>query len=482
MNRRIIAFLLGHILLLEAAVMVPALVISLVMRERSSAHAFGWAIAITAIVGFGLTFVRPTNKVFYAAEGFVVTALSWIGISLFGALPFWFSGAIPNYIDCFFETASGFTTTGASILTNVEALPYGLLYWRSFTHWLGGMGVLVFLLAVVSVSKGAGYSLHLLRAESPGPDVGKMTPKLKQSAKILYIIYICLTVIEIILLLAGGMPVFDSLCTAFGTAGTGGFGIKNDSITSYSHYIQTVVTIFMALFGLNFNVYFLLLAGKPKEILQKSEVKVYLLLIFASISTIFFFVRGFYDSVKETLINTAFTVGAFFTSTGFCLTDFDAWPLYPKVILTLLMIIGACAGSTCGSMKISRVIILVKVAYANLRRLVSPRSVKSIKMDGKRIESETIADVNAFVTLYIFIMIISVILVSLDGQNITTTGSAVVSTLNNIGIGFDGVGASGNFSIFSSFSKLVMCFDMLAGRLEIFPLIILLMPRTWRRQ
>ncbi|MFR8250285.1 MAG: TrkH family potassium uptake protein, partial [Anaerovoracaceae bacterium] len=295
-------------------------------------------------------------------------------------------------------------------------------------------------------------------------------------------IYIGLTALEAVLLKLGGMTLFDSLNYAMSTAATGGFGVYNEGIGVYnSDFINIVVTVFMFLFGLNFNVYFLLLAGKPKEILKKSEIKVYFLLIFISILTIGFFVREYYDNIKDCVVNTAFTVGAFMTSTGFALTDFDVWPLYPKVILTLLMIIGACAGSTCGSMKISRVIILIKASYANLRRLVSPRSIKSIKMDGKRIESETIADVNAFVTIYILIMIVSVILVSLDGQSITTTGSAVAATMNNIGIGFQGVGSSGNFSIFSSLSKLVMCFDMIAGRLEIFPLIILLMPRTWRR-
>ena len=327
-----------------------------------------------------------------------------------------------------------------------------------------------------------GNTVHLLRAESSGPSVSKIMPKVQTSASILYLIYIGLTALEAVLLKLGGMTLFDSLNYAMSTAATGGFGVYNEGIGVYnSDFINIVVTVFMFLFGLNFNVYFLLLAGKPKEILKKSEIKVYFLLIFISILTIGFFVREYYDNIKDCVVNTAFTVGAFMTSTGFALTDFDVWPLYPKVILTLLMIIGACAGSTCGSMKISRVIILIKASYANLRRLVSPRSIKSIKMDGKRIESETIADVNAFVTIYILIMIVSVILVSLDGQSITTTGSAVAATMNNIGIGFQGVGYSGNFSIFSSLSKLVMCFDMIAGRLEIFPLIILLMPRTWRR-
>lgn len=401
-------------------------------------------------------------------------------MSLTGAVPFLLTGEIPGIADALFESVSGFTTTGATVVPDVEKLSRCVLFWRSLMHWIGGMGVLVFMLAILPLK--GGNTVHLLRAESSGPSVSKIMPKVQTSASILYLIYIGLTALEAVLLKLGGMTLFDSLNYAMSTAATGGFGVYNEGIGVYnSDFINIVVTVFMFLFGLNFNVYFLLLAGKPKEILKKSEIKVYFLLIFISILTIGFFVREYYDNIKDCVVNTAFTVGAFMTSTGFALTDFDVWPLYPKVILTLLMIIGACAGSTCGSMKISRVIILIKASYANLRRLVSPRSIKSIKMDGKRIESETIADVNAFVTIYILIMIVSVILVSLDGQSITTTGSAVAATMNNIGIGFQGVGSSGNFSIFSSLSKLVMCFDMIAGRLEIFPLIILLMPRTWRR-
>ena len=427
-----------------------------------------------------LTHLNSNPDRLRAREGFVIVGLSWIIMSLTGAVPFLLTGEIPGIADALFESVSGFTTTGATVVPDVEKLSRCVLFWRSLMHWIGGMGVLVFMLAILPLK--GGNTVHLLRAESSGPSVSKIMPKVQTSASILYLIYIGLTALEAVLLKLGGMTLFDSLNYAMSTAATGGFGVYNEGIGVYnSDFINIVVTVFMFLFGLNFNVYFLLLAGKPKEILKKSEIKVYFLLIFISILTIGFFVREYYDNIKDCVVNTAFTVGAFMTSTGFALTDFDVWPLYPKVILTLLMIIGACAGSTCGSMKISRVIILIKASYANLRRLVSPRSIKSIKMDGKRIESETIADVNAFVTIYILIMIVSVILVSLDGQSITTTGSAVAATMNNIGIGFQGVGSSGNFSIFSSLSKLVMCFDMIAGRLEIFPLIILLMPRTWRR-
>ena len=479
MNYRTVYHNLGHILIIESLFLLLPVLVAVLYRETA-----GFAFAVTAagtfFTGMLLTHLNSNPDRLRAREGFVIVGLSWIIMSLTGAVPFLLTGEIPGIADALFESVSGFTTTGATVVPDVEKLSRCVLFWRSLMHWIGGMGVLVFMLAILPLK--GGNTVHLLRAESSGPSVSKIMPKVQTSASILYLIYIGLTALEAVLLKLGGMTLFDSLNYAMSTAATGGFGVYNEGIGVYnSDFINIVVTVFMFLFGLNFNVYFLLLAGKPKEILKKSEIKVYFLLIFISILTIGFFVREYYDNIKDCVVNTAFTVGAFMTSTGFALTDFDVWPLYPKVILTLLMIIGACAGSTCGSMKISRVIILIKASYANLRRLVSPRSIKSIKMDGKRIESETIADVNAFVTIYILIMIVSVILVSLDGQSITTTGSAVAATMNNIGIGFQGVGSSGNFSIFSSLSKLVMCFDMIAGRLEIFPLIILLMPRTWRR-
>ena len=479
MNYRTVFHNLGNILIIESLFLLLPVLVAVLYRETA-----GFAFAVTAagtfFTGMLLTHLNSNPDRLRAREGFVIVGLSWIIMSLTGAVPFLLTGEIPGIADALFESVSGFTTTGATVVPDVEKLSRCVLFWRSLMHWIGGMGVLVFMLAILPLK--GGNTVHLLRAESSGPSVSKIMPKVQTSASILYLIYIGLTALEAVLLKLGGMTLFDSLNYAMSTAATRGFGVYNEGIGVYnSDFINIVVTVFMFLFGLNFNVYFLLLAGKPKEILKKSEIKVYFLLIFISILTIGFFVREYYDNIKDCVVNTAFTVGAFMTSTGFALTDFDVWPLYPKVILTLLMIIGACAGSTCGSMKISRVIILIKASYANLRRLVSPRSIKSIKMDGKRIESETIADVNAFVTIYILIMIVSVILVSLDGQSITTTGSAVAATMNNIGIGFQGVGSSGNFSIFSSLSKLVMCFDMIAGRLEIFPLIILLMPRTWRR-
>lgn len=483
MNRKVIAFLLGHILLLEAAVMVPALAIAVFMAETASAWALGITIVITAAVGLGLRLIRPTNMTFYAAEGFVVTALSWIAISLFGGLPFWLSGSIPNFVDCFFETASGFTTTGASILTDVEVLPYSLLYWRSFTHWLGGMGVLVFLLAVVSVSKGAGYSLHLLRAESPGPDVGKMTPKLKQSAKILYIIYICLTVIEIILLLAGGMPLFDSLCTAFGTAGTGGFGIKNDSIAGYSHYIQTVVTIFMALFGINFNIYFLVLMRSWRAILHDEELWGYLaimvgsiLLITCNIAPVFQYNWG------EALHQSAFQVSSVMTTTGFSTIDYNTWPQFSRSLLAMLMVVGASAGSTGGGVKVARIIIVFKLLRKELIRMLHPRAVHTVRVSGKTVDNKVGKGVSVFMAAYFAVFTVSFLLVSFDNMSLETNVTAVVSCLSNIGPGLDVVGPAGNFSQFSNISKIILSMDMLFGRLEFFPMILLFSPNLWRRK
>ena len=483
MNRRVIAFLLGHILLLEAAVMVPALIISLCMREFDSAWSFAVAIAITAAVGTGLTFIRPVNKAFYAAEGFVVTALSWISISFFGALPFWFSGSIPSLIDSFFETASGFTTTGASILTDVEVLPYGMLYWRSFTHWLGGMGVLVFLLAVVSVSKGEGYSLHLLRAESPGPDVGKMTPRLKQSAKLLYIIYIVLTVIEIILLLAGGMPVFDSFCTAFGTAGTGGFGVKNDSIAGYSQYIQIVVTVFMALFGINFNIYFLVLLRSWKNLFRDEELWGYLGIMLGSILLITWNVAPVFQyNWGEAFQQSAFQVSSVMTTTGFSTIDYNTWPQFSRSLLAMLMVVGASAGSTGGGVKVARIIIVFKLLRKELIRMLHPRAVHTVRISGKTVDNKVGKGVSVFMAAYFAVFTVSFLLISLDNMSLETNVTAVVSCLSNIGPGLDVVGPAGNFSQFSPISKLILSMDMLFGRLEFFPMILLFSPRLWSRR
>lgn len=479
MNYRTVFHNLGSILMIEGIFMLFPAVVAAIYRERAG-FSFAAAAAVTFIAGVLLARLNSNPDRLRAREGFAIVGLSWTFISIAGAFPLFLSGEIPVFIDALFESVSGFTTTGATIVPDVESLSHCVLFWRSLSHWLGGMGVLVFMLAIVPLRGGA--SVHILRAEGSGPFVSKIMPRMQTSASILYLIYVGLTFLEIILLKLGGMTLFDSINYAMSNTATGGFAVHNEGVGVYnSDYINIVVIAFMFLCGLNFNAYFLLLAGKPKEILKKTEIKVYLFLIAASVLTISLMVRDHYESIKDSVINTAFTVGAAMTSTGFIITDYNSWPLYPKVILTLLMIIGACAGSTCGSMKISRVIILVKAAYADLRRLVSPRSIKSVKLDGKNIEQSTISDVNAYVTIYIFIMAISVILLSLEGQSLATTGSATVATVNNIGIGFGAIGPGCSFAGFSPLAKLLMCFNMITGRLEIFPIIILLMPRTWKR-
>ena len=479
MNYRTVFHNLGNILTIESIFMLLPILTAVIYQETAG-YAFAATAVVTFIIGMLLSHLNANPDRLRAREGFVIVGLSWTVISFFGAFPFFLSGEIPNFISALFESVSGFSTTGATVVDCVQDLSRCILLWRSLSHWLGGMGILIFMLAVLPLK--AGTTLHIFRAEGSGPSVSKITPRVQSSASILYLIYVAMTVIEFILLKIGGMTTFDSINYAMSTAATGGFGVHNDGVSVYgSDYINVVVTVFMFLFGLNFNAYFLILAGKPKEIFKKSEIKVYIAVVAAAVLSIAIVIRGCYHSVGESLMNSAFTVGALMTSTGFAITDYNMWPLYPKIILTLLMIMGACAGSTCGSIKISRVMILVKAAYANLRRLVSPRSIKSIKMDGKNIEPATVADVNAFLTIYALILIGSLILLSFDGENIVTTASGAVATLNNIGLGFQGAGPTSNYSVFSSFSKLVMCFNMLAGRLEIFPIVILLMPRTWKR-
>ena len=415
-----------------------------------------------------------------AREGFVIVGLSWILISLAGAFPFYLSGEIPSFTNALFESVSGFTTTGVTVVSNVEELSRCILIWRSLSHWLGGMGILVFMLAVLPLR--AGNTIHLLRAESSGPSVSKIMPRMQSSASVLYLIYISLTLIEAVLLKLGGMSVFDSLLYAMSTAGTGGFSTHTEGVAVYgSSYIYAVITVFMVLFGLNFNVYFLLLMRKPKEVFRKTEVRIYFLLFFLAAATIALSVYHIYGSAEESIIYSAFMTAAFMTSTGFSVTDYTIWPLYPKIMLLLLAIVGSCAGSTCGSLKISRIVILAKTAFANLRRLSSPRSVKSIKMDGKNISKETISDVHAFVTIYMMVLIVSAVLLSLDSDSLSTAISAAIAALSNVGIGFGSVGTTGDVSFFSPFSKYVLCFNMLAGRLEIFPVLLLLMPATWKK-
>ena len=479
MNYRMIAYLTGVIILIEAAFMLLPLLVALLYGETSGVW-FLATLAAAALLGFVLTRLRPVKRTMYAREGFVVTALAWIVISLIGAAPFALSGQISSYLDAVFETVSGFTTTGASILPNVEALDQCMLFWRSFTHWLGGMGILVFMLALVNLA--GGEANHLLRAESPGPSVSKMVPNMRKSSAILYTIYMVMTLVETLLLVLGGMPLFDSLCHAFGTAGTGGFGVKAASIGYYdSYYLQGVIAVFMVLFGVNFNVYFFLLMRKFSTALRNTELRAYLAIVLVSTVTIALNIAGMMPSLYDAFHHAFFTVSSIITTTGFATVDFNQWPELSRLLLVLLMIVGACAGSTGGGVKVSRFVILTKATAHEIRRLLHPRSVKVLTMDGKPIGRETIQGVQGYMMVYFFVTVISMLLVSLDNFDLTTTITAVEATLNNIGPGLNLVGPTENFALFSPMSKIVLTMDMLLGRLELFPVLILLMPSTWRK-
>ena len=443
----------------------------------------GWSFVVSIllclVIGLPLTVRKPSSHIFYLRESFVSTALGWIALSCMGALPFLFSGVLHNPVDALFETVSGFTTTGSSIFTDVEVLPRCILFWRSFTHWIGGMGVLVFLLILPPLAVGG--RMNLMKAESPGPSVSRLVPKVQATAKILYILYVIMTLVEIVLLLAGGMPLFDSLTITFGTAGTGGFGIKNDSCAGYTTYQQVVITVFMILFGVNFNFYFLLAVKKGRQALQSEEVRAYLLIILAAILLIAVNIRGYFAHFGQAVQQSAFQVGSIITTTGYATTDFNLWPEFSRTILVMLMFVGACAGSTGGGIKVYRLLIMVKTVKKELRQLLHPRSIKKIQIDGKAVEHEVVRSTNVFLIVYLLIFIFSILLVSLDNKDLITNFTAVAATLNNIGPGLGDVGPLGNFSGFSNFSKLVMTFDMLAGRLELFPLLLLFMRSTWKK-
>ncbi len=482
MNRKIIGKTLGFLLLLECVFLFPSAFIAILDHQRELLGAFVASMAVAAGLGLSLSFLcRKAEGRYYAREGFLIVGLGWLVLSAVGALPFWISGEIPHYVDALFEVISGFTTTGASILTSVEDMSRALLFWRSFTHWLGGMGILVFLLAVVPMGKG-GYSVHLLRAESPGPSVDKLVPKTRQSATILYSIYIALTVLCVLFLLAGGMPLFDSLCTAFGTAGTGGFGIKNSSMAAYSPYLQTVCTVFMALFGVNFTVYFLLLLGKVKQALLGEELRLYLGIMLGSMALITWNILPLYGgSVRAALHDAAFSVSSVMTTTGFATADFNLWPQLSRTILVILMVVGACAGSTGGGIKCSRVLLLLRSLRTRMRQMLHPRSVSLVRLEGRTVGEETVQGVYTYMTAYCAIAILSILLLSLDNLSLETNFTAVMACLNNIGPGLDLVGPTGNYAHFSDLSKLVLMLNMLLGRLEIFPLLIMLSPHTWKR-
>ena len=481
MNYRMIGRIIGQILGLETLFLLPPLVICLADGDEPAVLGFTLSILISSAVYLLLRWLcRNAESGFRAKEGLVCVSLAWMAMSFLGCLPFVLSGAIPDLVDALFETVSGFTTTGASILPAVEGLPRGILFWRSFTHWVGGMGVLVFLLAIVPVSgAGGGFTMHLLRAESPGPNVGKLVPRIKQTAKLLYLIYVALTALNLLFLLFGGMPLFDAVCTAFGTAGTGGFGIRNDSLASYSPYLQNVTTVFMLLFGVNFSCYYLLLMRQFRDVFRDEELRIYLAVVAGSILLITWDLRGVYATVGETLRHAAFQVGSIISTTGFATTDFDLWPSFSKAILMILMITGACAGSTAGGLKLARALLLFKTLRRNARQVLHPNRVQVVRNNGQAVPEKVLEHANAYFAAYIIIILLSFLLISLDEFSLTTNFTAVLACFNNVGPGFDGVGPTCSFAAYSGLSKLVLILDMLAGRLEIFPILALFSRGSW---
>ena len=481
MNYRMMGKFIAQILMIEAGFMLPAILVSLGYGEMTTMWSFLAAMGIATSVSALLHRIcRGAPSAFYAKEGLVCVGISWIVLSLFGCLPFFFSREIPAFVDAFFEMVSGFTTTGSSVVANVEGLSHGAILWRSISNWLGGMGVLVFLLAFTG-GAGKGFTLHLLRAESPGPDVGKLVPKMRSTASILYLLYIGLTIVNFLFLLLGRMPVFDAVCTALSTAGTGGFGIKNDSFASFSPYIQNVTTVFMMLFAVNFNCYYLLLLGHIKSVLKDEELRLYIGIILAAITLITLNIRHLYGTLSESIRHAAFQVGTLVSSTGFASTDFDLWPSFSKSILMCLMVVGACAGSTGGGLKVARLMLILKSLRRNIRQTLNARKVQVIRNNAQPVSEKILDNTNAYLVAYVIILFLSFVLVSLNGFDLETSFSAVLSCLNNMGPGFAAAGPTCNFSGFSALSKLVLCLDMLLGRLEIFPILVLFSRSTWKR-
>ncbi len=480
MNRRMILYVLGRILLAEAALMVPSLVVGLLYGE----NAFAWflpPILLLAAVGLLCSWKKPQNTVIYARDGFFIVASAWVLLSLAGAVPFWLCGKFDSIWDCIFEIVSGFTTTGASILPDVEILPKGILFWRSFSHWIGGMGVLVFVLAILPMADDR--SLHLMRAEVPGPVVGKLVPRMRDTAKILYGVYSAMTLVLIVLLLAGGMPPFDAVCHAFGAAGTGGFSVKTAGIAFYdSAYIEIVLGVFMLLFGLNFNLYYLLLIRRFRQAFKSEELRWYGVIVAVSTLVIAGNVFSIYQNVGVSLRHAFFQVSSIMTTTGYATADFAThWPQLSQHLLVILMVVGACAGSTGGGLKVSRLILLVKSCGMEIRRMIHPRTVQVVRMDGAAVDSTTLHGTRIYFILYILVICGSTLLLSINGFDFTTNLAAELACFNNIGPGIGLVGPSGNYSIFSAFSKMLLSFNMLLGRLEIYPLLVLFSPAAWRR-
>ncbi len=472
--------MIGQIIKLEAVLLVLPLAVSIIYRERCALSFLITALA-SLFVGFAVTLIsKPGNRLIYAKEGFVIVALAWLALSAIGAVPFVLSGEVRSYADAFFETVSGFTTTGASVLTDIEGMSHGLLFWRSFTHWVGGMGVLVFIMAIIpSVCD---RSIHILRAEMPGPVMGKLVPKLKQTAKILYLIYIVMTVLEMILLLCGGMSLFDSALHSFATAGTGGFGIKGDSIASYSPYLQWVIAAFMFLFGINFNIYYLLLVRRFRSVLKSTETWCYIAICLISVSIITGNIYSIYGNLPDSVRASAFQVASLVTTTGFSTADFNLWPGLSKGILLILMFIGGCAGSTAGGLKVSRVVMMIKMIRREFMKMIHPRSVSAVRIEGKKVDDTTLNGVNVYFALYMVIYFAVFLLLCLEPFDFETNFTAVAACYNNIGPGFGAVGPTGSFSGYSAFSKIVLSATMLLGRLEIYPLLFALIPSTWTKK
>ena len=479
MNYSIIFNILGWVLGLQGIFMLPPCLVGLIYKEYHDSLVYFIIAICCTIIGILLRRMKSKNSTFYAKEGFVAVAMSWIILSMTGAIPFVLNGDIPSYIDALFEIISGYTTTGSSILTNVEGLSHANLFFRSFSHWIGGMGVLVFILAILPMTGGS--TMNLLKAESPGPSVGKLVPKMQRTAFILYAIYFAMTVIEIVFLLLGGMPLFDSLCHAFGTAGTGGFGIKGDSIASYSPYLQTVITVFMFLFGVNFTFFYYILIRRIRDAFKMEEVRWYFSIYAGAVVLLMVNLLSHGYAFGESLLHVTFQVASIMTTTGYATTDFNLWPEFSRGLMVCLMFIGACAGSTGGGIKVSRIMIYLKQVGKELIQQIHPRRVHVLKMDGKEIPHATAHSCNVLLMTYVVVFIASYLLISLDGFDTTTNFTAVAATLNNIGPGLNMVGATGNFSAFSNFSKFVLMFDMLAGRLEIIPMILLFYPSTWKK-
>lgn len=484
MNYKMMGRLFGLILCIEAAFMLPAFILALVDKDGRVALGFGITVLLCAALGGGLLLLcRHAKNDFFAKEGLVCVGLSWILLCIFGALPLFIGDDIPSYVDALFEMVSGFTTTGASICPSVEALSRATLYWRSFSHWIGGMGVLVFVMALIPVGgKNEGFTMHLLRAESPGPDVGKLVPRMRQTALILYLVYIVMTVACFIFLVFD-MPVFDAICTSLGTAGTGGFGIKNDSIASYSPYVQTVCAVFMMLFGVNFSCYYLLLLRNVLGVLRDEELRLYLGLIFGAVFIISLDLSAghFYGTLGETVRHAFFQVSSIISTTGFATTDFDLWPSLSKAVLILLMIVGGSAGSTAGGLKCARALLLIKSFFRNIARVQNPQKVAVIRVNKKPIDEKIATATTAYLCAYVLIVLASFLLISVDGFSVTTNFTAVLACFNNVGPGLDAVGPTCNFSAYSGFSKVVLILNMLAGRLEIFPILALFSTKAWKR-